>query len=250
MAFFGALEQLLADLYPYRVPLSAAAAVVALLAIAFAVRRGWHQVARRWIMARPVRSAVLAVILLVVLIPTANYLLSPLWERSTLYEGNPLEVAATGTTGEAATAAAAVASPAPTANTVATANVETATSSPTAPAQAGATAATPRLVSQGEFRGADEFHFGSGLAQVIEIEPGQYLLRLEEFSVRNGPDLYVYLSSVEERPSEDGVQLGKLKATDGSFNYEIPPGTEIEMLGYAMIWCEPFGVLFAVSPLN
>ena len=57
----------------------------------------------------------------------------------------------------------------------------------------------PTTVASGEFRGTDDFHFGSGTASIIEIEPGRYHLRLEDFSVRNGPDLYVYLS-----PAADG----------------------------------------------
>ena len=34
----------------------------------------------------------------------------------------------------------------------------------------------------------------SGTASIIEIAPGRYHLRLDDFSVRNGPDLFVYLS--------------------------------------------------------
>ena len=53
----------------------------------------------------------------------------------------------------------------------------------------------PRLVSSGPLSGADDFHYAEGTAQLIETTPGVYVLRLEEFSVRNGPDLFVYLTA-------------------------------------------------------
>lgn len=100
------------------------------------------------------------------------------------------------------------------------------------------------------FSGADAFHFGRGAAQVIETAPGRYVLRFEEFSVRNGPDLYVYLSRDADGSSVEGaVNLGKLKATDGAFNYEIPEGTDIARYKTAIVWCRRFAALFAVAPI-
>jgi hypothetical protein len=68
--------------------------------------------------------------------------------------------------------------------------------------------------------------------------------------VRNGPDLFVYLS---EDPSGKGVtealNLGKLKATDGAFNYEIPPNVDVSKIKSAVVWCRQFAVLFAHATL-
>ncbi len=108
---------------------------------------------------------------------------------------------------------------------------------------------TPGITHNGEFRGTDEFHFARGQASLIETSPGQYVLRFEDFSVRNGPGLYVYLSPDADRYTGNSRQLGKLKATDGSFNYEIPAGTDISQFKSVVIWCKPFGVLFGVAPL-
>ena len=108
---------------------------------------------------------------------------------------------------------------------------------------------TPGNTHNGEFRGTDEFHFARGQASLIETSPGQYVLRFEDFSVRNGPGLYVYLSPDADRYTGNSRQLGKLKATDGSFNYEIPAGTDISQFKSVVIWCKPFGVLFGVAPL-
>ncbi len=102
----------------------------------------------------------------------------------------------------------------------------------------------------GRFHGSDDFHFGRGTASIIEIEPGRYHLRLEDFSVRNGPDLYVYLSPSAKGYAKGALELGKLKATDGSFGYDLPPGADPHDFASAVIWCKQFAHLFATAPLG
>jgi hypothetical protein len=106
----------------------------------------------------------------------------------------------------------------------------------------------PRITHMGEFRGADDFHFGRGQALIIETEPGKHVLRFENFSVRNGPDLFVYLSTEADEYGRDSLELGKLKATDGAFNYDIPHGTDLTRYKSVVVWCKPFAVMFAVAP--
>jgi hypothetical protein len=100
------------------------------------------------------------------------------------------------------------------------------------------------------FMGADDFHFGRGEAQLIETAPGVFTLRFEDFSVRNGPDLFVYLTPDPSGESIDGaINLGGLKATDGAFNYEVPPGTDVSQFASAIVWCRQFATLFAIAEL-
>ncbi len=108
---------------------------------------------------------------------------------------------------------------------------------------------TPRLISSGPLSGADEFHFASGTALLIETEPGVYVLRLEEFSVRNGPDLFVYLAASADYLNDAAINLGDLRATDGSINYDVPPGTDISQFQGVVIWCRAFAVFFGSAPL-
>ena len=73
-----------------------------------------------------------------------------------------------------------------------------------------------------------------------------YVLRFEDFSVRNGPDLYVYLSEDPAGGSVDeALNLGGLKATDGAFNYEVPPQIDVSRAKSAVVWCRQFSTLFA-----
>ena len=74
-------------------------------------------------------------------------------------------------------------------------------------------------------------------------------MRLEDFEVTNGPDLYVYLVD-ENQETKDGVSLGKLKGNIGNQNYELPEGTEIIEGMKIVIWCKQFNVDFGFSMVN
>lgn len=222
-AFFNAL-------YDYRLPIALGTAVAALLIVVIAWRRGWFAAARR----HPGRSALALAIAIAVGAPLTWYLASPIWIRTSLVEAGP-----TAGPSLASTPAPSVASAAPTAPP---------TSAPTATPSPEPTPFAPVTVASGEFEGTDEFHFGRGTASIIEVEPGRYHLRLEDFSVRNGPDLYVYLSTAADDYADDAVEVGLLKATDGSFGYDLPAGTDPSRFRSAIIWCKQFSHLFAVAP--
>ncbi len=246
MSIFGDLERLLADLYPYRVPLTLGGLAVAGAVAFFVIRRGWHRPVFSWVEANRLPSAVAAVLFLAVTLPTGYYLLSPLWERTTLVEASPLDSATVATLLD--DAGSATATPVPASGGASgdgTAPAGDASEATPAPVETG-----PRLVSTGELLGADAFHFAEGQALIVETEPDTFILRFEDFSIRNGPDLFVYLTSDPDEPSADAVRLGELKATDGAFNYEVPAGTDVSTLQYAMVWCDRFSVLFATALLE
>jgi len=101
----------------------------------------------------------------------------------------------------------------------------------------------------GAVQGADEFHFGQGDAELVETDDGRIILRFSDFSILNGPDLHVYLSPNADGYTDGAVDLGALKATDGSFSYEVPPDVDFSEVRSVVIWCVPFGVQFAHAPL-
>jgi Electron transfer DM13 len=101
----------------------------------------------------------------------------------------------------------------------------------------------------GNFVGAgDGFHNAEGVAKVIQLTDGNYILRLENFKSTNGPDLYVYLS--EDKTNADIINLGRLKGNIGNQNYPIPAGTDLSKYNTALIWCRAFSVLFGSAQLS
>lgn len=207
----GDIERLLAQLYPYRVPIAIGLVVVIGLLAYVARRRHWSDVVRR----HPRASVLVAAVVLAVGIPVGWVLGSPLFIRTELAEVSPLVAA-----------------------------------QPSSVPNVSAAPTGARIVLQGEFEGADEFHFGSGRALLVESAPGQFVLRFEDFSVRNGPDLFVYLSPSPDGYADGALELGPLKASDGSFNYEVPAGMDISAYKSAVVWCRAFSVLFATAPLS
>jgi Electron transfer DM13 len=216
-------------LYDFRVPIAVASIAVALAFVLIAWRRGWFAAARR----HPVRSGIALVVAVVIGAPLGWYLASPIWIRTSLVEAAPTPAAASANSA----APAQETPPAP----------PIASTAPVATSSASAYART--TLASGTFHGTDEFHFGRGTARIIEVAPGRYHLGLEDFSVRNGPDLYVYLSTAADDYADDALEVGTLKATDGSFGYDLPAGSDPTRFRSAIIWCKQFSHLFAVAPL-
>ena len=117
-------------------------------------------------------------------------------------------------------------------------------------AVAASTGGTATTLSTGQWQGADDFHFGSGGARIVEATDGTLSLVLEDSSVQNGPDLVIYVSPDPDGWTDEAVNLGGLKATDGTFSYEIPSETSIGDIASAVVWCRAFGVLFATATLD
>lgn len=232
MPFIGDLERLVAALYPNRLLLGAAGALLLAVLAAIGYRRGWHRTARR----HPRATAVVIAAALAVGMPAAWVLGSPLFIRTQLVEPAPVSVAAgpAAATPEASPAAPSFAASSPAA---------AAPPSPPTPPP------SPPLALRGRFKGADDFHTGSGTARVVETAPGTFVLRLEDLAVRNGPDLYVYISPEARGYVKGSLELGRLKATDGSFNYAIPAGADPARFRSVVIWCKAFSVQFAHATL-
>ena len=108
--------------------------------------------------------------------------------------------------------------------------------------------AAPR---SGEFKGTDDFHFGRGTATLLETAPGEWTIRLEDFSVRNGPDLFVYLSPDPEDYA-DGAHRGREAQGDRRQlqRPRFPPALDPSGQESVLIWCKQFSHLFAVATLE
>jgi Electron transfer DM13 len=226
VSFLGDLgSAILAAAYTYRIPLAIGAVILA-IALGVVVRRcGWLDRVR----AHPRLTAAILVPALALALPIGWHLGSPLVLSTAIDEPAPI-----------AAATAAPASPA-------TSSVPSAAAWPTA----GPSATPVPLALAGSFRGSDEFHFGRGTARLIETSPGRFVVRLENFAVRNGPDLYVYLSPSADGYASDAIELGRLRADTGNQNYAVPAGALDGPAAAAsvVIWCKQFSHLFATATL-
>jgi hypothetical protein len=90
-------------------------------------------------------------------------------------------------------------------------------------------------------------HPTSGTASILDANT-TFVLRLENFKTDDGPGLYVYLSTDLE--ANDYIDLGRLKATEGDFNYEIDSEIDFNTYNKVLIWCEPVSVLFGHAELT
>ncbi len=114
--------------------------------------------------------------------------------------------------------------------------------------------AGPVALRTGTFAGADSVHSGAGTATVYELDDGSRVLRFEDFTVTNGPDLRVYLGPLGEDGvaglEEESVELGRLKGNVGSQNYDIPADLGVDGPLAVVIYCQPFQVTFATASLS
>ncbi|MBZ0288745.1 MAG: DM13 domain-containing protein [Anaerolineae bacterium] len=116
------------------------------------------------------------------------------------------------------------------------------------------TPAEPAVIAQGSFITIDTVHNGDGTATIYEVD-GQRVLRLEDFRVTNGPDLYVVLSKTTPTTifagvGEDMINLGRLKGNVGNQNYDIPADVDLSQYASVVIYCVQFSVVFTSAALT
>jgi hypothetical protein len=231
--FIGDLERAFAAaIYPNRVLFAIVAAIAVAGIVVLAWRRRWDVSARR----HPARTVAGIVGLAVIVGPIAWYLGSPLFISTTIDEPAPVAAAST--------------QPSPIAPSPNPSPRVAAASPSLAPSPTPSPSPSPVPIElTGSFTGADDFHFGRGTARLIETSPGSFTVRLEDFAVRNGPDLFVYLSPSSKGYAKGAVELGRLKADRGNQNYAVPADVDVSEAKSVVIWCKQFSVLFATAPL-
>jgi hypothetical protein len=176
--------------------------------------------ARRDLLSRLARLGAAAVIAAIVT-PAAWYLASPLFVRTYTNEAlpSPSAAAATGTL----------------------AALRTASDAPPA----------PRILASGELGYVDAIHNGKGQVRVVDVA-GQRFVRFEDVMLTNAPDVHVYLSRETGGRWDEATSLylGALKATNGSFNYDVPASTDVATYRSVVVWCRAFRVLITWADLR
>ena len=129
------------------------------------------------------------------------------------------------------------------------------TAEPSATAEPTAVPAGPQALAAGSFTRIDRLHSAEGSATIYRLADGKLVLRLENFTAQNGPDLYVGFSghaiprSNAELMDNGYLELGRLKASSGNQNYELPAGFDLGQFKSVTIYCRAFSVVFSTAEL-
>jgi hypothetical protein len=116
------------------------------------------------------------------------------------------------------------------------------------------------VVADGRFIHADPkdpVHWGRGGVSILAGQNGERLVELNsDFAVGPGPRFHVYLvdraevkSSADFRASKT-VDLGRLRAFQGSQVYAVPASVDLAQVHSVVIWCKEFHVLISPARLK
>jgi hypothetical protein len=110
---------------------------------------------------------------------------------------------------------------------------------------------------EGEFIEIDVIHRAQGTATIYQMPDNRKILRLQDFSVTNGPDLRVVLSASAAPKTQEEVELndidlelGRLRSAVGNQNYEIAPEVDISRYNSVVIYCVAYNVVFSTASLG
>jgi hypothetical protein len=109
------------------------------------------------------------------------------------------------------------------------AQTASATAEATAAATGSAAPSGPRVLAMGQLR----------------------FVRFEDVAITNAPDIHVYLShdAGGKWAEATSLYLGPLKATNGSFNYDVPADADVSSYKSVVVWCRAFSVLITWADL-
>jgi hypothetical protein len=100
------------------------------------------------------------------------------------------------------------------------------------------------VLARGELGFVDSLHNGKGEVRVIQVGSRRFV-RFESVAITNAPDIHIYLSKDTggRYVEANTVYLGPMKATHGSFNYEIPAAVDLSQYKSVVVWCRAFTTL-------
>jgi len=165
-----------------------------------------------------------ALLALALAVPVVAFGIIPLFVHSTVHEAPPSVATAAPVIGPGAPSVGA--DPAPT------------------PSPLG-----PLLSAAGSLKRVDAVHFGSGRVTIQSLG-AQRFLRFEDVAIAGAPNMYVYLSNGTDGRPGTFVDLGPLRATNGSFNYQLPPELDLGPIHSVVVWCRAFSVTVTWAELS
>ena len=130
---------------------------------------------------------------------------------------------------------------------------------PAAPAGSEPPAAAPGVVAAVPIAVSGRFNHGagpdtvSGMATLGRTEEGLNVLRLTGLDATPGPDLYLYLSTVDSPGASQaagGVLVSPLKTYRGEFTFTLDPSLDLSRFRSVAVYCRSFEVVFGYANLR
>jgi hypothetical protein len=110
-------------------------------------------------------------------------------------------------------------------------------------------AAANATLAIGTLRRISVIHFGSGKVSILQVS-GQRFLRFDNVEIAAAPAIHVYLSDRTDGSPGSFTDLGVLKATSGSFNYQVPAAVDLIRVRSVVAWCQQFSVTVTYAVLQ
>lgn len=115
-----------------------------------------------------------------------------------------------------------------------------------------------QAIKSGDFIQLDAVHLAKGRATLYRSADGSLLLRFDDFSVTNGPDLRVYLSGTQapqkredlDLPGVSAFPVGALKGSKGNQQFTIPKELKIANYKSVVIFSESLSAVYSSAPLQ
>lgn len=115
---------------------------------------------------------------------------------------------------------------------------------------------SPVTVASGTFQPINAVRWGQGTVTIYENASGGLMMRFEGYSMLGGPDLRVYLSPAEAPNAfasmtvagVEPVDVGALKASDGSQNYELPD-VDLALYRSVVVYSTSLDLIYTYAPL-
>ncbi len=113
-------------------------------------------------------------------------------------------------------------------------------------------------IKSGDFIQIDAVHTASGHATLYRRIDNSLLLRFDNFSVTNGPNLNVYLSAADAPTTFDEMAVGQrqiligaLKGSVGNQNYTyIPPELDLSRYKSVVLFDDSLKTVYSTAPLQ
>ena len=113
----------------------------------------------------------------------------------------------------------------------------------------GSSAPASQVLRQGDLKQLNAADFGHGKVEVVQVGDARYL-RFDNVEIAAAPDMFAYLSDGTDGRPGNFTDLGRVKATSGSFNYTLPSGLDLSRVRSVVVWCRTFHVTVTYALLS